>query len=106
MKLNEVLYKTPEMTEEKLLENIKQYCDFISRETKNRLFRLYNDRHETFTNIDELPKMILEEWDMIQSKKSYLTKSQRDQILGLVSTCLIIMTKENGGGDTTNNTAD
>ena len=96
MKLNEVLYKTPEMTEEKLLEQIGQYSDFISPEAKNRLINLYNERHNVFASKEDLPKIILEEWDTIQKKESYLTKSQRDQILGLVSTCLIMMTKDNG----------
>lgn len=58
MKLNEVLYKTPEMTEEKLLEYIKQYSDFISKEAKNRLIELYNKRHEVFAQTEDLPKII------------------------------------------------
>lgn len=102
MKLNEVLYKTPEMTEEKLLEQIGQYSDFISSEARNRLINLYNERHNVFASKEDLPKIILEEWDTIQKKESYLTKSQRDQILGLVSTCLIMMTKNDGGNTESN----
>ena len=39
--------------------------------------------------------MILKEYDLIQDKKSYLTKSQREIILGFVGYCMILMTKEN-----------
>ena len=62
--------------------------------------------------IEELPNIILKEWDLIQEKESYLTKSQRDQILALVGVSLVEMTKgeekkydeyeevENGGNST------
>ena len=38
-------------------------------------------------------KDVLNEWDLIQIKQSNLTRSQRDQICGFVSACLIEMTK-------------
>lgn len=94
MKLEEVLYKTPEMTEEKLLDIIRTYTKFIGNSASNRIIELYNKRHKFNPDID-LAQMILEEWDLIQEKKSFLTKSQRDQICGLVSMCLIQMTKGN-----------
>lgn len=40
-------------------------------------------------------KEILDEWDLIQIKKSNLTRSQRDQICAFVSACLIEMTRGN-----------
>lgn len=88
MKLEEVLYKTPEMTEEKLLEIIGTYTMFMRKSAKDRLHELHKD-------LTDLPKIILVEYDLIQQKKSNLSKSQRDQILGLVSMCLIQMTKGN-----------
>lgn len=95
MKIKEILYETPEMSEEKLLEIINNYCKFINKSSSNRLKELYNKRNNTYS--DNLPKIILEEYDLIQEKKSYLTKSQRDQICGLVGMCLIQMTKGNEG---------
>lgn len=93
MKLEEVLYKTPEMSEEKLLDIIRKYTEFmINNNASNRIIELYNKRHEFNPDVD-LAQMILEEWDLIQEKKSFLTKSQRDQICGLVGMCLIQMTK-------------
>ena len=70
MKLEDALYKTPEMTEEKLLSLIDK---------------------KNYSAQD-----ILNEWDLIQAKKSKLSKDQRDQICFLVSMCLIEMTKDGG----------
>ena len=78
MKIKELIYQTPEMTEEKLLELIGEYKSFL----KKYLLNQFEDN-----------KAILNEWDLIQEKKSKLTRSQRDQICGLVSTCLFKMTK-------------
>lgn len=87
MKIKELLYKTPEMTEERLLEIMKSHEDWIKGVLKNRLFELHK----------ELPlnKAILKEYDLIQDKKSYLTKSQREEIYGFVGVCMIEMTKKN-----------
>lgn len=78
MKIKDVLYKTPEMTEEKLLELIEEHKSFL----KSYLLKQFEDN-----------KSILDEWDLIQEKKSKLTRSQRDQICSLVSVCLIKMAK-------------
>lgn len=92
MKINELLYTTPEMTEEKLLDLIEEYKYMLtSAHLDERLIELYYKRHET--PIDNFAKVILDEYDTIQEKKSYLTKSQRDLICGFVSMCLIKMTK-------------
>ena len=78
MKIKDILYETPEMTEEKLLELIGKHKPFL----KSYLLKQFED-----------DKYILDEWDLIQEKKSKLTRSQRDQICSLVSVCLIKMTK-------------
>lgn len=78
MKIKDILYETPEMTEEKLLELIEEHKSFL----KSYLLKQFEDN-----------KAILDEWDLIQEKKSKLTRSQRDQICSLVSVCLIKMTK-------------
>lgn len=79
MKIKDVLYKTPEMTEEKLLELIGKHKSFL----KSYLLKQFEDNQS-----------ILDEWDLIQEKKSKLTRSQRDQVCSLVSVCLIKMTKD------------
>ena len=86
MKINELIYQTPEMTEEKLLEFISSKLKFIRRDLLNRISQL----HKYELNESQA---ILAEWDLIQDKKSLLTRSQRDFISGLVSASLIEMTK-------------
>ena len=98
MKIKEVLYKTPEMTEERLLKFIKKYKIFISPYTIKRLREIHK-----FTDNDEIPQIILNEWDLIQEKKSYLSKSQRDQILALVSISLARMSEGEKLEDEENN---
>ena len=80
MKIKDILYKTPEMTEEKLLELMDKRKGFLNLKTwsRNKYFNM---------------KDVLNEWDLIQIKQSNLTRSQRDQICGFVSACLIEMTK-------------
>ena len=92
MQIKDVLYKTPEMTEEKLLKIMEDYTKFLRKDSSNRLIELYNKRHNFELPI-YLPQVILDEWDIIQQKKSYLTKSQRDEICELVSFCLIQMVR-------------
>ena len=89
MKIEELIYKTPEMSEEKLLKLISEYKRFLRKNTIKRLNEFY--KHE-----NSLEKCILNEWDKIQEKNSYLTKSQRDEILAIVSTGLVSMTKGYG----------
>lgn len=88
MKIKELLYETPEMTEEKLLELIDKSKQFLKKDLYKILFNKTPDKDESKVN-----KTILDEWDLIQEKQSNLTKSQRDQVLALVSYCLIQMTK-------------
>ena len=92
MKIKELLYKTPEMTEEKLLELIKEDLKLFRARTgylSNRIQQIYNYS-------DSLDKLFLKEFDTIQDKKSYLTKSERDLVTGFVGLCMIKMTKGNG----------
>ena len=89
MKIKELLYKTPKMTEEKLLEIIDKTLPMMKNSTKNRIRELHKEENN-------LAKAFLDEYDLIQDKKSYLTKSQRDQIVGFVGLCMIKMTKDDG----------
>lgn len=89
MKIKELLYKTPEMTEEKLLEIINENIPLMKGFAKNRIRELHKEE-------SNLAKAFLDEYDLIQDKKSYLTKSQREQIVGFVGLCMIKMVKNNG----------
>ena len=120
MKIKDIIYQTPEMSEERLLKLIESHLDFlISHPIARRLqiVKRLKDIHKFYNN-SELPQKILNEWDLIQDKKSLLTKSQRDCICSLVSVCLIEMTKKDdekldeyeeitdGGTDNTNSVED
>ena len=103
MKIKELIYKTPEMTEEKLLELISKHLEFLKKDLYKIFFNRVPDKKE-------ISSEILKEWDLIQEKNSLLTKSQRDQVCALVSYCLIQMTKDdkydeyeevNDGGNST-----
>lgn len=85
MNIKDVLYDTPEMSERKLIELIDSHKNFLKK-----------DLNKKFNNSED----ILHEWDSIQNKDSFLTKSQRDQILALVSYCLYEMVN---GKSTSNN---
>lgn len=82
MKLEEALYKAPEVSEEKLLELIQKRIGFLN-------FKSWSRNKYT-------PEDILKEWDNIQIKKSSLSRNQRDQICAFVSACLIEMVKNDG----------
>ena len=91
MKINELIYKTPEMTEEKLLEIINSRLDWIKEDLKSRMIDLHKDSLKPF----DLSQAFLDEYDLIQDKKSHLTKSQREQVTGFVGLCMIQMVKNN-----------
>lgn len=82
MKLEEALYKAPEVSEEKLLELIQKRIGFLNLKSWSR---------NKYT-----PEDVLKEWDNIQIKKSSLSRNQRDQICAFVSACLIEMVKNDG----------
>ena len=85
MKIKELIYQSPEMSEEKLIEIINKTLPMFRKEAQNRIEELHKDI--------SVGEAILKEYDLIQEKKSYLTKSQREQVTGFVSLCLIKMTK-------------
>ena len=89
MKIKELIYQTPEMTEEKLLEIMNSHLNWIKNDLKERIIGLHKDPMKPF----DLSQAFLDEYDVIQDKKSYLTKSQRDVVVGFVGTCMILMTK-------------
>ena len=89
MKIKELIYQTPEMTEEKLLEIMDSNLDLVKPDLKERIMGLHKDPSKSFN----LSQTFLDEYDIIQDKKSYLTKSQRNTVIGFVGTCMILMTK-------------
>ena len=89
MKIKELIYQTPEMTEEKLLKIMDSHLDWIKKDMKDRMIQLHKDPSKPF----DLSQAFLDEYDIIQDKKSYLTKSQRNIVIGFVGTCMILMTK-------------
>ena len=89
MKIADLIYKTPEMTEEKLLTIIDKNKMMVSKYLIKRLKELHK-------GID-LNKAFLDEYDLVQDKKSLLTKSQRNMVVGFVGVCMIEMTKDNDG---------
>ena len=88
MKIEELIYKTPEMSEEKLLELLNNRLNWIKKDLKNRLIELHKSNDKPF----DLAQSLLTEFDLIQDKKSNLSKSQRDQVIGFVGMCMIQMT--------------
>ena len=89
MKIEELIYKIPEMSEEKLLKLLNSHLDWIKKDLKNRIIELHKNNDKPF----DLAQSLLNEYDLIQDKKSNLSKSQRDQVIGFVGMCMIQMTK-------------
>lgn len=87
MKIKDIIYETPEITEEKLLEIINQNIPMMKKDAKDRIQQLHK-------GID-LAQAFLDEYDLIQDKKSFLTKSQRNNVVGFVGLCMIQMVKGN-----------
>jgi replicative DNA helicase len=88
MKIKDIIQETPEISEEKLIEIIDSNLKMMNQSAKNRIRELHKEENN-------LAKAFLDEYDLIQDKKSYLTKGQRDQIVGFVGLCMIQMTKSN-----------
>lgn len=96
MKIKELIYKTPEMSEEKLLKIMDSHLNWIKKDLKDRIHTLYKDPTKPF----DYSQAFLDEYDLIQDKKSNLTRGQRNIVIGFVGTCMIEMTKgiePNGG---------
>jgi len=85
MKIKDYIAETPEISEEKLLEIINENIPMMKKEAVNRISQLHRGK--------DLAQAFLDEYDIIQDKKSYLTKSQREQITGFVGLCMIRMVK-------------
>jgi hypothetical protein len=85
MKIKELIYQTPEMTEEKLLKIMNSHLNWIRKDLKDRIIELHKSPN--------LSQAFLDEYDLIQDKKSYLTRGQRNIVIGFVGTCMIEMTK-------------
>ena len=77
------------MTEEKLLTIIDKNYKMVDSFLRKRLRELHK-------NVD-LNKAFLDEYDLIQDKKSFLTRSQRNMVVGFVGVCMIEMTKGEDG---------
>jgi len=97
MKIKELIYQTPEMTEEKLLELMNSHLDWIKKDLINRIIELHRNDDKPF----DLAQSFLDEYDLIQDKKSFLTRSQRNIVIGFVGTCMIEMTKGSNEKKTT-----
>ena len=96
MKIKELIYKTPEMTEEKLLKIMDSHLNWIKKDLKDRIKTLHTTPDKPF----DYSQAFLDEYDLIQDKKSNLTRGQRNIVIGFVGTCMIEMTKgiePNGG---------
>jgi hypothetical protein len=86
MKIKDLIFETPEMTEEKLLTIIDENLKMVDSSLRRRLKGIHKEM--------DLNKAFLNEYDLIQDKKSLLTKSQRDFVVGFVGYCMIKMTKD------------
>lgn len=97
MKIKELIYQTPEMTEDKLLKIMNSHLNWIKKDLKDRIHILHKDPTKPF----DYSQAFLDEYDLIQDKKSNLTRSQRNIVIGFVGTCMIEMTKgiEPDGGN-------
>ena len=91
MKIKDLIYETPEMTEEKLLTIINENLKMVDSFLKKRLTEIHRDHAKPF----DLAQTFLDEYDLIQDKKSLLTNSQRKLVNGFVGYCMIKMTKGN-----------
>ena len=97
MKIKELIQNTPEISEEKLLEYIDNELPFLQKINKGLINRILHIHGYS----DSTNKLILKEYDIIQDKKSLLTKSQRNLITGFVGACMIKMVKGYGSGEST-----
>ena len=89
MKIKELIYQTPEMTEEKLLNIMNSHLNWIRKDLKDRIYILHKDPTKPF----DYSQAFLDEYDLIEDKKSNLTRGQRNIVIGFVGTCMIEMTK-------------
>ena len=48
MKIKELIYETPEMTEEKLLELMNSHLDWIKKDLRDRIIELHRSEDKSF----------------------------------------------------------
>lgn len=87
MKLEKALYTKPELTEGNLLEEIQKYLSLVKPSLISKL---------RYIKELDIPNAIIKEYDLIQEKKSYLSRLERDLISGYVGLCMIKMVKKDG----------
>ena len=88
MKIKDLIAKTPEVSEEKLLEFIEKNKHFLRKDTAKAVYSRNKEEDDAHA--------ILKEYDKIQEKTSYLSRSQREEISGFVGWCMIQMVKADG----------
>ena len=64
---------------------MNSHLNWIRKDLKDRIIGLHKSSN--------LSQAFLDEYDLIQDKKSYLTRGQRNIVIGFVGTCMIEMTK-------------
>ena len=81
MTLEEIKNKYLDVTEEKLLENIEKYKSYMRWTTLDRVKNYNKDLPDS--------EAIINEWNKIQEKKSYLSSSERNEIAVFVGMCIV-----------------
>ncbi len=73
------------------------HLNWIKKDLKDRIRTLHKDPTKPF----DYSQAFLDEYDLIQDKKSNFTRGQRNIVIGFVGTCMIEMTKgiEPDGGN-------
>lgn len=83
MKLEDTLYQAPELSEEKFGERLEE------------LIKQFSSYRVPLLSIKKwTAKELIKEWELVQNKQSNLTRSQRDDVKGIVSMALLNMFKE------------
>lgn len=86
MILEEVKNQYPDFVQEDLVKYIEECKYYIRNSTLNRIRSL----NKTLSDSEA----ILNEWNKVQKKESYLTNSERKEIAVLVGMCLIDIIKK------------
>lgn len=86
MKLEDTLYKAPEMSEEKFREEIQKIIN-LQQIPGSNLYPLFRDKKWT-------PEELADEWMLIQGKVSNLSRFKRDAISMIVSRALLNMVND------------
>ena len=68
---------------------MNSHLNWIRKDLKDRIYIL----HKYPTKPFDYSQAFLDEYDLIEDKKSNLTRGQRNIVIGFVGTCMIEMTK-------------